>query len=203
METALAEAPAPAAQAGIEPSGGDAAPASERVRIEAGSAPVRGAAGAPVTVVVYSDFQCPFCARGADRMKEIAQRYGERVRFVFKHQPLPMHGDAKLAAVASIAAAEQGRFWEFHDALFARQGELDRAGLRQRAAELGLDGERFAQALDDAGLAAKVAADQEEAERLGVRGTPTFFVNGRKLIGAQPLASFTAVIDEELGAKDR
>jgi protein-disulfide isomerase len=174
------------------------APASERVRVDTSSAPTKGDASAPVTVVVFSDFQCPFCARGAGVMKAVADKYGDKVRFAFKHQPLPFHQQARLAAAASLAAAEQGRFWAFHDALFAHQSELDRAGLEKRATEAGMDLARFRAALDAPATEAQIAADQAEATRLGVTGTPTFFINGRRLMGAQPVEAFVAAIDEEL-----
>ena len=189
----------PAETASARPSGPPAAaPASERIQLDTGNAPLRGPANAPVTVVIFSDFQCPYCSRGATVVKALEAKYGAKVRFAFKQQPLPFHKDARLAAAASLAAADQGKFWAFHDALFTNQSDLSREGLEKRAAEVGLDVKAFRAALDAGDCDARVSADQAEAQRLGVTGTPTFFVNGRKVIGAQPVEAFAAVIDEEL-----
>jgi len=166
-----------------------------------GSAPVRGPARAPVTVVVFSEFECPFCQRSEATLRALAEQYGTRVRFAFKNHPLPMHPSARPAARAAFAAGEQGKFWEYHDALFAHQDALDPASLELRAKELGLDLERFRRVMADPRTDAALEADEAEATRLGVTGTPTFFVNGRKLIGAQPLARFQAAV--ELGLSDR
>jgi protein-disulfide isomerase len=195
MAAAPAEAPAEARRS-ARPLPGPA-PASERVKVDLAGAPLKGDAAAPVTVVVFSDFQCPFCARAVGTLRALEEKYGDRVRFAFKQRPLSFHGNARTAAAAALAAADQGKFWQFHDALFAHQQELDRASLERRAEELGLDLARFRTALD-AGAEARIAADEAEAERLGVTGTPTFFVNGRKVVGAQPPEVFAAVIDEEL-----
>lgn len=161
-------------------------------------APSLGPADAKVTVEVWSDFQCPFCARGATTAKELKAKYEDQVRLVFRHQPLPMHGQARLAAAASMAAHEQGRFWEFHDALFANQRALDRASLEALAAKLNLDVERFKRSLDSSTWSNYVDTEVAEAQRRGVRGTPTFFVNGQPITGAQPLQVFTQAIDAEL-----
>lgn len=161
-------------------------------------APSLGRADAKVTVEVWSDFQCPFCARGAATLKQLREKYGDQVRIVFRHQPLPMHANARLAAAASMAAHEQGRFWEFHDALFANQGSLDRASLEALAGKLQLDVERFRRALDSSTWRTYVETDAAEAQRRGVSGTPTFFVNGKAIIGAQPLSVFAEAIDAQL-----
>ncbi len=164
-------------------------------------APSMGRADAKVTVEVWSDFQCPYCTRGATTLKQLREKYGEQVRIVFRHQPLPMHARAKLAAIASMAAHEQGRFWEFHDALFANQGALDRASLEALASKLQLDMERFRRALDSSTWSTYVETEVAEAQRRGVHGTPTFFVNGKPIIGAQPLSVFAEAIDAQLQAQ--
>jgi len=169
-----------------------------RVTLDLTGAPVRGPGDAKVTVVVYSDFQCPFCAKGATRIHELEKMYGEKIRFAFKHLPLPFHPDAKLAAAAAIAAQRQGKFWELHDRLFADQRALDREGLVAQAKAIGLNVSQFEGDLEDPGVIAQVERDQTEAKRFGINGTPTFFVNGRKITGAQPLDTFRAVIDAEL-----
>jgi protein-disulfide isomerase len=167
-------------------------------KIEVGSAPVKGPANAPVTIVEYSDFECPFCGRVLPTLKQIEDEYKGKVRIAFKHQPLPFHPNAKPAAAAAMAAHEQGKFWEMHDKLFANQRALDRASLEKYAQELGLDMGKFKAALDSNKYASQIEADSSEGMRVGANGTPTFFINGRTVVGAQPFDSFKRVIDEEL-----
>ncbi|MEP7125009.1 MAG: thioredoxin domain-containing protein [Byssovorax sp.] len=183
---------------------GKEAAADDEDRVESiavGTSPTRGSATAPVTVVVFSDFQCPFCSRAESTVKEIEAAYPGKIRVVFKNSPLPFHDHARLAAKATLAANEQGKFWEYHDALFAHQHDLDRASLERYAGDLGLDLRRFRAALDDARLDLAVEADITEAHRLEVQGTPTFFVNGRIVRGAQPLAAFRARVDQALAER--
>ncbi|HEX4802667.1 MAG TPA: thioredoxin domain-containing protein, partial [Myxococcaceae bacterium] len=184
-------------QNGASPAAAANAPAP-LAKIEVGQAPVRGPKNAPVTIVEFSDFQCPYCKKAVPTLHEIEKQYGSKVRVAFKHQPLPFHSNAKLAAVASVAAQEQGKFWEYHDKLFENQQALDRASLERYAGELGLNVSKFKSALDSKKLEARVDADAAEAARSGVQGTPTFFINGQQLVGAQPLERFRALIDEEL-----
>jgi protein-disulfide isomerase len=169
--------------------------------IEVGNAPARGPKNAPVTIVAYSDFECPFCSRAVPTLKQIEEEYKGKVRVAFKHQPLPFHQNAKPAAMAAMAAHEQGKFWEYHDKLFANQRAMDRASLEKYAQELGLDVGKFKAALDGNKFDAQITADMNEATRMGVSGTPTFFINGRMLVGAQPVDAFKRVIDEELKKK--
>lgn len=161
-------------------------------------APSQGRADAKVTVEVWSDFQCPYCAKGAERLKALREKYGDQVRFVFRHFPMPFHSNARAAAAASMAAHEQGKFWEFHDALFANQNELDRASLEALATKLNLDMTRFRRALDSSTWNNYVDTEVAEGQRRAIAGTPTFFINGKPLIGAQPLSTFTDAIDAEL-----
>ncbi|WNG37853.1 thioredoxin domain-containing protein [Archangium violaceum] len=178
------------------------APAEPPVQnIEVGNAPARGPKNAPVTIVAFSDFECPFCSRVVPTLKQIEDEYKGKVRVAFKHQPLPFHANAKPAAMAAMAAHEQGKFWEYHDKLFANQRALDRASLEKYAQELGLNMNQFKAALDSNKYDAQVTADMSEASRVGVNGTPTFFINGRSLVGAQPAEAFKRVIDEELKKK--
>ncbi|MFL5320244.1 MAG: DsbA family protein, partial [Myxococcaceae bacterium] len=167
-------------------------------KIEVGNAPVKGAKNAPVTIVEYSDFQCPFCSRAVGTIKQIEETYGNKVKVAFKFQPLPFHQNARPAAMAALAAQEQGKFWEMHDKLFANQQALDRASLDKYAQEIGLDMNKYKSAMDSNKFDPVIAADQAEAGRVGANGTPTFYINGRQLVGAQPFESFKAVIDEEL-----
>ena len=169
--------------------------------IALGASPSRGDANAPVTVVVFSDFQCPFCSRAEATVRELEAAYPGKVRFVFKNQPLPFHENARLAAKAALAAGEQGKFWEYHDVLFNHQRELDRASLEGYAEDLGLDLRRFRAALDDSRLDVAVEADVTEAHRLEVKGTPAFFINGRSVQGAQPLAVLRTKVDQALAER--
>jgi protein-disulfide isomerase len=160
--------------------------------------PAKGPANAPITIVEYSDFQCPFCARVNPTLDRVVQTYGDKVRIVFKDYPLPNHAEAPKAAEAAHCAGEQGKFWEMHDRLFANQQALQLPMLKQQATALGLDMSAFNQCLDSGKHASRVAENMKEAESLGVSSTPTLYVNGRPVVGAQPFELFKAVIDEEL-----
>jgi protein-disulfide isomerase len=138
-----------------------------------------GPAGAPVTLVVYSDFQCPHCRLASAGLKEVVKEHPGEVRVVFKHFPLMGHSASKDAAVAAEAAGRQGRFWEMHDLLFEHQASLNRQTIRGLARQVGLDMKRFDADLTDPSLAGRVEASRKEAEALGISSTPTVFVNGR------------------------
>ena len=166
-------------------------------------APVRGPARAPVTVVLFSDFECPYCVRLESTLRELERARPDDVRIVFRQKPLPMHEHARLAAKASLAAAAQGRFWEYHDVLVAHRDALDRASLERHAAAAGLDVGRFARDLDDPALDAKLAAEDAVAASLDVKGTPTSFVNGHRVVGAQPLETYLALVDRLKSAAAR
>lgn len=182
--------------------GKEAAVEDDRMEtIAVGASPSRGSASAPVTITVFSDFQCPFCSKAESTVRDLEAAYPGKIRFVFKNNPLPFHEHARLAAKATLAANEQGKFWEYHDALFAHQKDLDRASLERYAEDLGLDLRRFRAALDDARLDTVVEADVTEAHRLDLKGTPSFFVNGRFIQGAQPLAAFRAKVDQALAER--
>ncbi len=164
-------------------------------------APVRGAADAPVTIVEFSDFQCGFCLRVNPTLAQLLERYAGKVRLVFKHSPIEGHTAAPLAHRASYAAHQQGRFWEMHDRIFANQRAMDREALLAHAAALGLDRAKFVADLDGPQSKAALDRDQAEAAKVGVDGTPTFFVDGVPLVGAQPLEAFAAAVDKALAAK--
>jgi protein-disulfide isomerase len=163
--------------------------------------PVRGAASAPVTIIEFSDYQCPFCARVNPTLEQVRKTYGDKVKIVFKDFPLPNHAQAPKAAEAAHCAGEQGKYWEMHDQLFANQRALNVPDLKQYAAGLGLDAAKFNQCLDSGKHAGLVAAGTAQGEKMGVNSTPTLYINGRPLIGAQPFDAFKAVIDEELARK--
>ncbi len=169
-----------------------------RVPVEVGTAPVRGNPKAPVTVVEFSDFQCPFCVRSRPTVTKVRETYGDKVRWVFRHFPLEFHAQAEKAGEAAACAGEQGKFWQMHDLLWTNTAKLQVPDLKAHAATLGLDTAKFGQCLDSGKYAGLVHSDQEAGQSYGVSGTPAFFVNGRPLVGAQPFDAFAQVIDDEL-----
>ena len=170
-----------------------------RQRIEVLEAdPVRGPSDAPIEIVEFSDFDCQYCKRATDTIARLLGEYGEQIRFVYKDYPLPSHPNAFKAAEAGNCANDQGKFWEFHDKLFASQGALDVGSLKEYAGELGLDADTFAACLDSGRYASQVERDLEIGARYGVSSTPTLFVNGRAVVGAAPYESFVEIIREEL-----
>jgi protein-disulfide isomerase len=171
---------------------------SKPANVAVGSSAVKGDPKAPVTIVAFSDFECPFCGRVGPQMKQIEDTYKGKVKIAFKHQPLPFHSSAMLAAQAAEAAKEQGKFWEMHDKMFANQRALGRDQLIGYAKEIGLDAGKFEKALDSEKVKAQIASDQAEATKAGANGTPTFFINGRRVVGAVPFENFKTVIDDEL-----
>jgi len=169
---------------------------------EAGS-PAKGPAGAPVEIIEFSDFQCPFCFRATPTIRQVMSTYGDKVRLVYRHFPLPNHPNARSAAEAAACAAEQGKFWEYHDRLFADQSKLSQADLKQSAAAVGLDAAKFDNCFDSHKLKAKVDEDVAAGQEAGIDGTPAFFINGRAISGAQPFDMFKRIVDEELELKKR
>ena len=181
------------------PAAAQAAPQPDvKQDVKVGDAPVLGPASAKVTLVAFSDFQCPFCGRAAPTIKQLEDDYKGKIRVAFKQLPLPFHDHAHLAAEAALAANEQGKFWQYHDKLFANQQALDRPSLEKYAADLGLDMGKFRAALDSGKFKERVDRESKEGAAVGATGTPTFFINGRKLVGAQPIDQFKSVIDAEL-----
>jgi protein-disulfide isomerase len=160
--------------------------------------PVKGPAAAPITIVEYSDYQCPFCARVNPTLDRVVQTYGDKVKIVFKDFPLPNHPEAPKASEAAHCAGEQGKYWEMHDRLFANQQALQVAQLKQYATALAVDITAFNECLDSGKHANRVAENMRAGEALGVSSTPTLYVNGRPVVGAQPFEMFKAIIDEEL-----
>ena len=172
-------------------------------KVPVGNSQSKGPKDALVTIVVFSEFQCPFCSRVLPTTKKIHETYGDKVRVVFKHNPLPFHKDAGLASQATLAAGDQGKFWEMHDKLFANQKALKRENLDAYATELGLNMAKFKAALDGQIHKKSIDSDQALARKIGARGTPNFFINGRKLVGAQPFDAFKKIIDEEIGKAEK
>ncbi len=175
----------------------------EPVRVEvAASGPATGGpATAPVTIVEFSDFQCPFCSRLTPTLDQVKKKYGDKVRIVFRQFPLPMHQNAQKAAEAALCANDQGKFWQLHDAMFSNQSALGVDQLKAKAVELGLKAEDFNKCLDSGAKVAVVEADKKAGSEAGVQGTPAMFINGRFLNGAVPLENVTSVIDDELRRK--
>ncbi len=169
--------------------------------VRTASSPSFGSTKASVTFVEFTDYQCPYCGRVEPTLKRLKQEYANDVRFVVKHNPLPIHPKAPAAARAAMASAKQGKFWEMHERIFADQKKLDDKDLRAHAEALGLDLEQWEKDRASSEVAALIAADQAEARRLGATGTPAFFINGRFLSGAQPYEVFKTRIDEELSKK--
>jgi NhaA family Na+:H+ antiporter len=160
---------------------------------------VRGAADAPVTLVEYGDFQCPYCGDAYPVVRDLAERYGDALRFVFRHMPLDdLHPRAHAAALAAEAAGAQGRFWEMHDRLFEHQLELGDDDLRAHAEALGLEAARFAADLEDHALAQRVADDFRSGAGSGVPSTPRFFVNGVIHLGSASRPELQEAIDAQL-----
>ncbi len=187
-------------------SGAAAAPAQAGVPSQAAAAidvrpddPARGNARAPVTIVLFSDFQCPFCARVTPTLDEVQRAYGEKVRIVWKHQPLPFHPNALPAAEAAEAAREQGKFWQMHDRLFAGQRELSPDAYVRFAKEIGLDVRRFQESVRSGRARTRIQEDQRLATRIGAEATPTLFVNGERVEGAVPFQTLKPIIDRKLG----
>ena len=192
----------PAAQAG-DGGGGAVIPGGRAAVPLRKDDPAKGKVNAPVTVVVFSDFQCPYCARATPAVKEVESAYPDEVRLVWKHLPLPFHANAMPAALAAEAAREQGgspKFWAMHDKLFANQAALSEGTYAQYARELGLDEARFKKDLADPRLRARVQEDAQLAQTLGVNGTPTFVVNGEKVVGS---AALKGAVERQLTAHAR
>jgi Na+/H+ antiporter NhaA len=157
---------------------------------------VRGPIDAPLTLVEFGDYECGFCARVTGAGEEVRQRFGNQLRYVFRHLPLgDAHENAELAAIAAEAAGEQGRFWDMHDMLFDHQNELEVQDLIGYAHEIGLDVERFVRDLDEDSVAARVRADVASAEESGAQATPTFFIQGRRHTGAHDARSLIQALE--------
>lgn len=172
-----------------------------RVTIDSEGFPSKGPADASVTIVEFSDFECPYCARINPTLERVVETYGDKVRIVFRQFPLNnIHPNAQKAAEASLCAHEQEKFWQMHDAMFKEQRSLGVEQLKEKAGRLGLDTDAFNECLDSSRYADAVAADLQEGSRAGITGTPAIFINGRFLSGAQPYEEISRLIDSELAA---
>jgi protein-disulfide isomerase len=173
----------------------------DELRFDVGSeGPAWGPEDAPVTIVEFSDFECPFCSKVVTTLEQVKKNYPEKVRIVFRQFPLAMHPNAQKAAEASLCADEQGRFWEMHDLMFGEQRKLKVEELKEKAGQLELDVESFGECLDSDRYAEQIQEDLKAGARVGVTGTPALFINGRFLSGARPYEAIAGIIDEELDA---
>ena len=180
----------------------EAQPLEERiknaVKVDVGDAPTLGPDDAPVTVICFSDFQCPFCKRAAPTFRQLVDEYKGKVRIAFKQHPLPMHKSAMPAAKASLAAHAQGKFWEYHDLLFENQQDLSEQNLIKLAQKAGLNVPKFTKDLKSTKFDQQIQEETNLSMKLGASGTPAFFVNGVALKGAKPLSAFKEIIDRLL-----
>jgi protein-disulfide isomerase len=192
---------AAAAGPNARPARGQRPDPSRDYEIDIGDAPTRGNEHASVTIVEWSDFQCPFCNRVAPTLAKVEEEYGSKVRVVFKHLPLSIHSKAPGAHAAAEAAHRQGKFWEMHDKIFASQRDLAVETFERYAQEIGLDVDQFKKDVASADVKKTLDEDMQQAQKLGVSGTPAFFINGRFISGAQPIDNFKRTIDSELAKK--
>ena len=160
--------------------------------------PQRGLDSSPITIVEFSDFECPYCQRVLPTIEQIEEKYGDKIKLVFRQYPLSIHANAPKAAEASLCASDQGKFWEMHDLMFAEQENLTIDDLKDKASRLELDDAAFSECLDSGRHAAAVTADLQSGTAAGVSGTPAFFVNGRLISGAVPFETLAEVIEDEL-----
>ena len=174
-----------------------------RYKVDEGGNPAVGPKTAPVTIIEFSDYQCPYCIQWDTQVyKRLLQAYPDKIRFVYRDFPLySIHPEAEPAAEAADCAGEQGRYYDYHDKLFSEEVELGSAAYTQYASELGLDMAKFKDCLSSQRYKAEVTADYQYGSNLGVRSTPTFFINGIALIGAQPYETFKQIIDKELSGQ--
>ncbi len=169
-----------------------------RFKVAIAGRPSLGPSNAPVKMVEFADFQCPFCGRAEPTVNQILKTYGNKVELIYVNFPLPIHPYAFQAAEAAECAMRQGKFWPYHNALFANQSKLDVKDLKALAGKVGLNSKEFDTCFDEGKSKQAVERDVQEGQKLGVTGTPSFFINGRLLVGAQPFGAFKKIIDQEL-----
>ncbi|MBI2996692.1 MAG: thioredoxin domain-containing protein [Candidatus Melainabacteria bacterium] len=169
---------------------------ADRAEVEIGESPVKGEKKADYTVIAFSDFQCPFCKRGDDTIKELQKKYDKKLKYVFKHFPLGFHPEAMPAAKAAWAAGKQGKFFEYHDKLFENQGKLGEELYVQIAKDIGLNIDKFNKDRVSEDADKGIKGDIKQAESVGIQGTPGFLLNGIKIFGAYPLDHFEKVISQ-------
>jgi protein-disulfide isomerase len=209
LEAKIGTAPAAAAaaQPGARPEQAKQQPnrpnPADTYKVPLGESHTKGGEEALVTIIEWSDFQCPYCSRVGPTLEQLHTDYGDKVRVAFKHNPLGFHPRALPAALAAEAAGKQGKFWEMHDKLFANQKDLTDENFEAWAKEIGIDVGQFKKDMADPKLKEKILGDQKLGAPIGVTGTPAFFINGRFLSGAQPVENFKKLVDEELAKAEK
>jgi len=206
QSVAVAANPAPNSAAATTPNPAATPAATQQVKrypVTVDDDPARGPQDAPITLIEFSDFQCPFCERWFDEVyKPLLEAYPDKIRMVYRDLPLTsIHPQSQPAAEAAGCANEQGAFWPYHDKLFGMQSELGPDTYQKYASELGLDMAKFQKCVEERRYQQEVEADMKYALNLGVNSTPTFFINGIPVVGAQPLEVFKYVIDKELAGE--
>jgi protein-disulfide isomerase len=168
-----------------------------KIEVGTGGRPVLGPANAPITIIEFSDYECPFCKRAEPALEQVFSTYKDKVKFVYRHYPLPFHQNARPASIAALCANPQGKYWEYHKKVFASPS-LAVDALNQIAKDLNLDMTKFAACMKDPEVSKMIDKDLEDGQAVGVNGTPAFFVNGRMLSGAQPFEKFKELINQAL-----
>jgi protein-disulfide isomerase len=171
------------------------------VAIPVDGAPVLGPANARVTLVEFSDFQCPYCAEAVLKLNAVLKAYPNDVKLIFKQYPLDIHSQAALAAAAALAAQRQGKFWQLHDAMFADRTHLSRPAIVAMAGKVGLDVKQFQQDWDSAAIKKALAKDQADGDKIGVDATPSIYIDGQKYNGALALDAMRPIIEKEIKRK--
>ena len=172
-----------------------------RAEVSADDDAFRGPKDAPITIVTFSDFQCPYCSRAEETVAEVMKKYEGKVKVVFRDFPLEFHQQAPGAAMAATCAGDQGKYWEMHDAMFKDQSKLDLPSLVATAKGIGIDGDALKSCVESGKYKAELEKDMADGKKVGVTGTPAFFINGIPLEGAQPIEEFSKIIDAELARK--
>jgi protein-disulfide isomerase len=201
LVAAIKDMPAPVAAAPVAVARAGKPDPNKRYDIKLANSPVKGPKDASIEIVEWSDFQCPYCSRVGPTLEQVQEAYPNDVKIAFKHMPLSFHAKAPAAHAAAEAAHRQGKFWEMHDKIFAAQKEMSEEKYLEWAQEMGLDMEKFKKDIASKEVKDTIASDTKAASKLGVTGTPTLFINGRFLSGAQPFDKFKTIIDEELKKK--
>jgi protein-disulfide isomerase len=176
----------------------DGPEALEHFDVDVAKSPARGALSSPITIAFFSDFECPYCVKAEKTLRDLEAQKPGQIKVAYKFRPLPMHAHARDAAKAAIAAEKQNKFWPYHDVLLQHRDALEHEDLVKYAGEVGLDLPRFERDMADPATEERIKADEKQAAALGARGTPTAFVNGYRLVGAQPLPKWIGVADHAL-----
>ena len=190
-----------ALQAALASKWGPAKTLDDPVKIPVMGSPVTGPSNAPITIVEFSDFQCPYCAAAVPQIREVMKAYPTQIKLIFKQFPLEEHPQADLAATAAIAAQKQGKFWPMHDVLFAHPDNLSRKSILNYAKEVGLNTDKLEADMDTTEVRATVERDVQDGNDANVQGTPTIFINGQKYNGAITFEALKPILDAELKLK--